>query len=63
VEIIQGLTPGERVVVRGREGLYAGARVADVAASKPARPELADPKSMPETGGEERTKEGAHGRH
>jgi multidrug efflux pump subunit AcrA (membrane-fusion protein) len=52
VEITQGLAAGERVVVRGREGLYAGARVADVAASKPARPEAPDHKGMPEMGGQ-----------
>jgi multidrug efflux pump subunit AcrA (membrane-fusion protein) len=32
VEIVAGLDEGERVVRRGHEGLYAGARVADVAA-------------------------------
>jgi multidrug efflux pump subunit AcrA (membrane-fusion protein) len=35
VEIAQGLGAGERVVVQGREGLYAGARVRDVAAARP----------------------------
>jgi multidrug efflux pump subunit AcrA (membrane-fusion protein) len=52
VEIIQGLAAGERVVVRGREGLYAGARVADVAASKPL-PDAVDRTGMPEMGGQE----------
>jgi hypothetical protein len=56
VEITQGLAAGERVVVRGREGLYSGARVADVAASKPAPPEAADHKGMPEMGGQESPK-------
>jgi RND family efflux transporter MFP subunit len=32
VEIVAGLDPGERVVRRGYEGLYAGARIADAAA-------------------------------
>jgi YtkA-like len=33
VEIVAGLDEGERVVRRGHEGLYAGARVADMAAA------------------------------
>jgi multidrug efflux pump subunit AcrA (membrane-fusion protein) len=33
VEITQGLTGDERVIVRGHEGLYAGARVSDTATS------------------------------
>ena len=37
VEIAQGLTGDERVLVRGHEGLYAGARVSDTAAQTPAR--------------------------
>jgi membrane fusion protein (multidrug efflux system) len=56
VEVIQGLAVGEHVVVRGREGLYAGARVADVAA--PARESM--PGTPPPT---PQPKEGAHGRH
>jgi RND family efflux transporter MFP subunit len=52
VEITQGLAAGERVVARGREGLYAGARVADVAATKPAPTGQADRKSMPGSRGE-----------
>lgn len=36
VEITQGLADGEMVVVQGRDGLYAGARVADTAAGAPA---------------------------
>jgi HlyD family secretion protein len=35
VEIARGLTAGERVVARGQEGLYAGARVTDVTAPPP----------------------------
>jgi multidrug efflux pump subunit AcrA (membrane-fusion protein) len=40
VEITRGLTEGERVVARGHEGLYAGARVAEVSA--PAAPPAED---------------------
>ena len=48
VEIRSGLTGGERVVAKGHEGLYAGARVNDVAAAKPAGQEASDPnKGMP----------------
>jgi HlyD family secretion protein len=36
VEIVKGLAGPERVVARGHEGLYAGARVADVAGAPPA---------------------------
>ena len=35
VEITRGLAPGERVVARGHENLYAGALVTDVAADAP----------------------------
>ena len=34
VEINQGLMGDERVIVRGHEGLYAGARVSDVSGKK-----------------------------
>jgi hypothetical protein len=52
VEVSSGLTGDERVVVRGQEGLYAGARVSEVSdaaaaapAAAPARPEpLGKPK-------------------
>jgi multidrug efflux pump subunit AcrA (membrane-fusion protein) len=36
VEIVRGLAGAERVIARGHEGLYAGARVADVGGAKPA---------------------------
>lgn len=42
VEILSGLTGGERVVAKGNDGLYAGARVNDVAAAKPAGQETSD---------------------
>lgn len=51
VEIVQGLAAGEQVVARGREGLYAGARVADAASGKPAAP--AGHEGMPGMGGRE----------
>jgi multidrug efflux pump subunit AcrA (membrane-fusion protein) len=47
VEIVQGLAAGEHVVVRGREGLYAGARVVDVGAGKPAPADTHDHRGMP----------------
>ncbi|MBI4536663.1 MAG: efflux RND transporter periplasmic adaptor subunit [candidate division NC10 bacterium] len=36
VEVLSGLSEGERVVRRGHDGLYVGARVADVATAAPA---------------------------
>jgi HlyD family secretion protein len=44
VEIRSGLAPGEQVVARGHEGLYAGARVAEAKAIAPASPRT-DPSS------------------
>jgi len=35
VQIVQGLTGQERVIVRGHEGLYEGARVAEAARTAP----------------------------
>jgi multidrug efflux pump subunit AcrA (membrane-fusion protein) len=51
VEILKGLAGGERVVAQGHEGLYAGARVSDVSAAKPASQAGTDPrKGMPGMG-------------
>jgi len=51
VEILKGLVGGQRVVAQGHEGLYAGARVSDVSAAKPASQEGTDPhKGMPGIG-------------
>ncbi len=51
VEILKGLGGGERVVAMGHEGLYAGARMSDVAAAKPAGQEGSDAhKGMPGMG-------------
>jgi len=51
VQILTGLEGGERVVARGHEGLYAGARVSDVSAGKPAGQEGTDAhKGMPGMG-------------
>ena len=36
VEVAEGLTGDERVIVRGREGLYAGARISDASTPGPA---------------------------
>ena len=54
VEIVRGLSVGERVVARGHEGLFAGARVADTATGgktpeTPAKPNEKQP--MPMEGG------------
>jgi len=58
VEVIRGLTGGERVVARGHEGLYAGARVRETptaggagarAPAVPARPDATTP--VPKEGG------------
>ena len=43
VEITQGLTGDERVVIRGHEGLYAGARVSDTATSPSSHQEASEP--------------------
>jgi multidrug efflux pump subunit AcrA (membrane-fusion protein) len=48
VEITQGLSGDERVIVQGYEGLYAGARIRDVSGAGSATPESTEaPKSMP----------------
>jgi Cu(I)/Ag(I) efflux system membrane fusion protein len=46
-EIVKGLEGGERVIARGHEGLYAGARVSDMAAPATKRPEGDEHKGMP----------------
>ena len=52
VEIAQGLTGDERVIVAGHDGLYAGARVRDVSGAAPAPREAAEtPEPMPEMPG------------
>jgi hypothetical protein len=56
VEIARGLAAGEHVVVRGRESLYAGARVTDVAAPKPAPAGAVDHQGMPGMRGQEPSK-------
>jgi multidrug efflux pump subunit AcrA (membrane-fusion protein) len=67
VEIRSGLTEGERVVARGREGLYAGARVAEAEQATPpgqrgardGRPGTAPPAPAERAPGKETT----HGGH
>jgi multidrug efflux pump subunit AcrA (membrane-fusion protein) len=44
VEITEGLTGEERLVARGQEGLYAGARVSEVPGSSPPAVPTAPPK-------------------
>ena len=43
VEIRSGLVEGERIVARGSEGLYAGARVAEAKSAAPAQPAAPTP--------------------
>ena len=50
VEVIQGLTGDERVIVRGHEGLYAGARVREISGAPPAASDTSkSPRTMPDT--------------
>ena len=67
VEVTQGLAAGERVVARGHESLYAGARVADVTKGKPAVPAGDEHKNMPgtstSTGNPSQRKEPEHAGH
>jgi multidrug efflux pump subunit AcrA (membrane-fusion protein) len=74
VEITRGLTAGERVVARGHEGLYAGARVTEMSAAPPggdspmARPEPKDqgapePVGPAPRGVPSKPTEGPHGGH
>jgi len=68
VEITQGLVGGERVVSRGHEGLYAGARVSEVGDGGAPRREVTEPKKgMEGMPGMEQSpakpKEGGHGVH
>ncbi|MEK7700691.1 MAG: efflux RND transporter periplasmic adaptor subunit [candidate division NC10 bacterium] len=48
IEIARGLTGAERVIARGHDGLYAGARVVDVPGAKPAAADTPTQKTMPE---------------
>jgi HlyD family secretion protein len=48
VEIVEGLTGAERLVARGQDGLYAGARVSEVSGtSQPSSPTRAPKQDMP----------------
>jgi RND family efflux transporter MFP subunit len=53
VQIVRGLVPGERVVARGHEGLYAGAKLAETASAPAADAGLpaATPLETPKGGG------------
>lgn len=66
VEITRGLTGDERVIARGHEGLYAGARVTDVSGTAPPPPATKKPDK--ETPGMDipsapKPKEGGHAGH
>ena len=58
IEIARGLTGDERVIARGHDGLYAGARVVDVGGTKPASSGAQSEKDIPGMPGmpEKRTK-------
>ena len=47
VEIIEGLSPAEHLVTRGQEGLYAGAKVSEVAGTSRPPAATADPQREP----------------
>lgn len=50
IEIARGLVGDERVIARGHDGLYAGARVVDMSGAAPPKPAAADAptqKTMP----------------
>ncbi len=51
VEISEGLTGDERVIVRGQEGLYAGARISDASTLTPAPSDAEAPGGKPDTPG------------
>jgi RND family efflux transporter MFP subunit len=68
VEVIEGLAADERVIARGHEGLYAGARITDTSSSGPApspapegKAETPDMKDQPQTPG--KVKGGSHAGH
>jgi multidrug efflux pump subunit AcrA (membrane-fusion protein) len=70
VEISRGLSGDERVIARGHEGLYAGARIRDVFGTESATPEATEArKAMPGMPGMKeaeppaKAKEAAHDRH
>jgi RND family efflux transporter MFP subunit len=71
VEIAQGLEGDERVITRGHEGLYAGARISDASGPGAAQPQAPDRKQdMPGMPGMKeqneaptKAKEGAHADH
>lgn len=66
VEIAAGLAPGDRIVVRGHEGLFAGARVAESPGAKGGREGAGPPAGSPATGAprpEAPRKEGGHAGH
>lgn len=58
VEVVRGLAAGERVVTRGHEALYAGARLAEVAGAPPRAPAPPPPVVTPD-----KAKEGGHAGH
>ncbi len=64
VEIARGLAGDERVIARGHEGLYAGARVADVSGAAPAAKEPDQGgMTMPGKPAADKPKEGGHAGH
>jgi hypothetical protein len=71
VEIVEGLTGTERLVARGQDVLYAGAKVSEVSgASQPSAPTPATKQEMPAMPGMKeptdtstKPKEGSHAGH
>ena len=77
LEIVEGLSVGERLIARGQEDLYAGAKVSEVAGTPrppsptagpqrepPATPEMKDmPGMKPPTETPTTHKEGSHAGH
>jgi hypothetical protein len=72
VEIVEGLTGGERLIARGQDVLYAGAKISEVSgASQPSSPTPAPKQEMPAMPGMKeptddaptKHKEGSHAGH
>ncbi|HEU4367835.1 MAG TPA: hypothetical protein VFV05_06330, partial [Methylomirabilota bacterium] len=63
VEIARGLTGSERVVARGHEGLYAGARVSETPMAGGAAPGVPVAPAKPDATTPMPKKEGGHAGH
>jgi hypothetical protein len=63
IEVVRGLAGSERVVARGHENLYAGARVTDAMATAPPTAGVPAAPSKPDEMRSTPRKEGGHGGH